>query len=131
MTRDDFFKITRGINGGKDLDPEFIGNIYDVVEKEPFTLEEDEIARMKHEGSMANSFKRKQDLFIKEGQGFVKRGAALIKQKGTNVEFTLVNDTEPIRPMFENTWSANLAVFSVLLEETDDPKITELCIEGF
>jgi len=33
--------------------------------------------------------------------------------------------------MFENTWSANLAVFSVLLEESDDPKITELCIEGF
>ena len=33
--------------------------------------------------------------------------------------------------MFENTWSANLAVFSVLLEETDDMKIAELCIEGF
>lgn len=33
--------------------------------------------------------------------------------------------------MFENTWSANLAVFSVLLEESDDGKITELCIEGF
>jgi brefeldin A-inhibited guanine nucleotide-exchange protein len=33
--------------------------------------------------------------------------------------------------MFENTWSANLAVFSVLLEESDDSKITELCIEGF
>lgn len=61
----------------------------------------------------------------------VKRGAALIKQKGTHAEFILVNDTEPIKPMFENTWSANLAVFSVLLEETDDPKITELCIEGF
>ncbi len=45
--------------------------------------------------------------------------------------FELVNDTEPIKPMFENTWSANLAVFSVLLEETDDQKISELCIEGF
>jgi brefeldin A-inhibited guanine nucleotide-exchange protein len=33
--------------------------------------------------------------------------------------------------MFENTWSANLAVFSVLLEESDDQRITELCIEGF
>ncbi len=33
--------------------------------------------------------------------------------------------------MFENTWSANLAVFSVLLEESDDPRIIELCIEGF
>jgi len=43
----------------------------------------------------------------------------------------LVNDTDPIRPMFEATWSANLAVFSVLLEESDDIKITDLCIEGF
>jgi brefeldin A-inhibited guanine nucleotide-exchange protein len=42
-----------------------------------------------------------------------------------------VNSTEPIKPMFENTWSANLAVFSVLLEESVDNKITELCIEGF
>lgn len=33
--------------------------------------------------------------------------------------------------MFENTWSANLAVFSVLLEESEDTRITELCIEGF
>ena len=60
----------------------------------------------------------------------------MIKSKGGNAgsannQFVLVNDTEPIRPMFENTWSANLAVFSVLLEESDDPKITELCIEGF
>lgn len=56
------------------------------------------------------------------------------QQKGvnmTNQQFILVNDTEPIRPMFENTWSANLAVFSVLLEESDDQRITELCIEGF
>jgi Sec7-like guanine-nucleotide exchange factor len=47
MTRDDFNKITKGINGGKDLDPDFVSNIYDIVEKEPFTLAEDEEARMK------------------------------------------------------------------------------------
>lgn len=69
---------------------------------------------------------------MKEAQTLSKRGAELIKnKKGHNVQFVLVNDTEPIRPMFENTWSANLAVFSVLLEETDDTKLTELCIEGF
>ena len=52
----------------------------------------------------------------------------MIKQQKTaatvagvsNSQFLLVNDTEPIRPLFENTWSANLAVFSVLLEESDD-----------
>jgi len=31
---------------------------------------------------------------------------------------------DPVKPMFEDTWSANLAVFSVLLEVSDDPKIT-------
>ena len=32
--------------------------------------------------------------------------------------------------MFENTWSANLATFSVILEETTDEEIAKLCIEG-
>ena len=32
--------------------------------------------------------------------------------------------------MFENTWSANLATFSVILEETSDESIASLCIEG-
>lgn len=67
MTMDDFFKITRGINNGKDLDEAFIRNIYETIEREPFTLAEDEDARMKQEAIMATSFKRKQDLFIKEG----------------------------------------------------------------
>lgn len=133
MTLEDFVKMTKGLNAGKDLDREFIAEIYATVEKEPFTLTEDEDAKLKLEGAQATSFKRKQDLFVKEAQGFVKRGVAMIKQQKTasSQQFVLVADTEPIRPMFENTWSANLAVFSVLLEESDDPRITELCIEGF
>ncbi len=65
---------------------------------------------------------------MKEAQNLVKRGVSMIKQQkssgqggsSSSSQFVLVNDTEPIRPMFENTWSANLAVFSVLLEESDD-----------
>ena len=79
MTLDDFLKITRGLNNGKDLDKDFVTNIYETVEKEPFTLTEDEDAKLKIEGALATSFKRKQDLFIKEAQGLIKRGAALIK----------------------------------------------------
>jgi len=33
--------------------------------------------------------------------------------------------------MFENTWSANLAVFSVVLDETEDATIADLCLQGF
>jgi hypothetical protein len=31
-----------------------------------------------------------------------------------------MKDISTIKPMFENTWSANLAVFSVVLDETED-----------
>ena len=81
MTMDDFMKITSKINNGKNLEPEFIKSIYETIEKEPITLDEDEDAKLKIEGASANSFKRKQDLFIKEGIGLAKRGAALIKKK--------------------------------------------------
>ena len=138
MTLDDFVKMTKGINQGKDLEREFIAQIYESVEKEPFTLTEDEDAKLKLEAVQATSLKRKQDLYMKEAQNLAKRGATMIKEKKSmgaagqsNSQYILINDTEPIRPMFENTWSANLAVFSVLLEESDDNKITDLCIEGF
>lgn len=51
MTIDDFLKMTKGINGGKDLDRDFLSEIYDSVEKEPFTLVEDEDAKLKLEGA--------------------------------------------------------------------------------
>jgi Sec7-like guanine-nucleotide exchange factor len=59
MTIDDFVKMTKGLNAGKDLDRDFLVHIYETVEKEPFTLTEDEDAKLKLEGAQANSFKRK------------------------------------------------------------------------
>lgn len=51
MTLDDFLKMTKGLNNGKDLDRDFLVQIYETVEKEPFTLTEDEDAKLKLEGS--------------------------------------------------------------------------------
>ena len=47
-----------------------------------------------------------------------------------NNKYITVDDVSPIRPMFENTWSANLATFSMILEETTDDEVANLCIEG-
>ena len=47
-----------------------------------------------------------------------------------NNKYITVDDVSPIRPMFENTWSANLATFSMILEETNDDATASLCIEG-
>jgi Sec7-like guanine-nucleotide exchange factor len=47
MKLEDFKKMTKGINNGGDLPDEFIESVYRTVEKEPFTLAEDDEARLK------------------------------------------------------------------------------------
>ena len=55
----------------------------------------------------------------------------MLKQTERNNKFVLIKDISTIRPLFENTWSANLAVFSVVLDETEDQNIADLCLQGF
>lgn len=133
MTIDDYRKITKGIDGGKDLDPDFITEIYETIAREPFTLDEDEDLKLKLLGQNANSRVKRQETYMQEAEMLAKRGKAHISKDGSSNQdqFILVTETEHIKTMFEDTWSANLAVFSVLLEESDDSKITQLCLEGF
>ena len=42
-----------------------------------------------------------------------------------------MDEAGPIKPLFENTWSAFIAIFSMLLEKTNEDHIANLCIEGF
>ena len=51
MSLEDFQKMLKGINNGKDLDRDFVVEIYETVEREPFTLVEDEDAKLKLEGA--------------------------------------------------------------------------------
>ena len=60
----------------------------------------------------------------------VKRGQTQIQQKGNN-SFISVEDCKAIRPLFDNIWEAYLVTFSLILEETNDTNIAELCIECF
>lgn len=66
MSLDDYLKMLKGVNNGQDFNKDFLNDIYTQIEREPFTLAEDEDARLKLEGAKANSFQRKQDLYIKE-----------------------------------------------------------------
>lgn len=142
ITLEGFKKMTKGINNGKDLEEDFIDEVYKTIETDPITLIEDDEARLKKEGNQATTYKRKQDLFIKEGQGLAKRGHELMKEKKKTSQFILVNDSQAIGPLFDSIWSAMFAVFSVLLEEhmksgnialanQEDEIIINLCIDGF
>ena len=51
MSLEAFQKMCKGINAGKDLNPDFLKNVYDTIQKEPFTLNEDEAAKLKLESA--------------------------------------------------------------------------------
>ena len=54
----------------------------------------------------------------------------MLKQKHDS-KFVSIKDVSTISPMFENIWGAYLAVFSTLLETTDDLMIADICLQGF
>ena len=62
----------------------------------------------------------------------MRRGKNALKTKSAESNmFMLVRDTSTILPVFENTWQAYLAVFSFVMEQTEDPNIAGLCLQGF
>lgn len=131
MTLNDFKKITKGVKLSESGQPDFeafLTDVYDTVLREPFTLEEDEEARMKLESAQGTN---KKILFDKEREGIFRRGANMMKQDQKNNRFVLIKDISTIQPLFENIWSAALALFSVVLDETDDQIIADLCLQGF
>ena len=79
MTCDQFKNMCKGINNGKNIDPEFMENIYKTIETDPVSLKEDDDARMKLESSQANTFKKKTEIFMKEGARIAKLGSEAIK----------------------------------------------------
>lgn len=117
MSLADFKKITSTVklSNTKEIDfDKFRARIYERVEREPFTLEEDEDLRMKLE---AQNNTNKKQLFDKEREMQMRRGKKLLTTKqGQSNAFMLVKDTSTILPMFENTWQAYLAVFSFVMD---------------
>jgi len=79
MSIGDFKKITKGVklNDREDMDYDALKeSIYDNILREPFTLDEDEDARMKLEASKNTN---KKLLFDKEREGILKRGHNMLR----------------------------------------------------
>lgn len=69
-------------------------------------------------------------LFMKESENMIRESKERIR-KGQDKVFIKVQTTEYIRPLFSIMWSPLLASFSVLLEQNEEPKIIQLCLEGY
>merc|ERR1719443_205187 len=80
MSKDEFCKNNRGINDGGDLPREYLEMLYDAVAKTPFSLGEDEQARIKNESQTAHGASQKLELFVRETESIVQKSQDLMRQ---------------------------------------------------
>jgi brefeldin A-inhibited guanine nucleotide-exchange protein len=125
MTFEDYLKITRGINNGKDLPREFLEDIFTSIKTSPITLKDDEELLLRLEGTG----KRKDEMFEKESQ-FILAVSKESMGKARRSEFVENATIDYIKPLFESVWHALLAAFSVVLEESQEQQTYNLALTG-
>jgi len=131
MKLKDFCNLLKGLNGGKDLSQDFLAEIYNKIQEKAITLVEHEEAKDKLEGGLAKDAKKKQDLFKKETERMFQEGTERLKQgKGVNKQYLKVTDAENVAPLMDSIWTALLALYSLMLDDTDDDMLNELSVEG-
>eukprot|EP00743_Colponemidia_sp_Colp-15_P003456 GILK01003731.1.p1 GENE.GILK01003731.1~~GILK01003731.1.p1 ORF type:complete len:1011 (+),score=223.74 GILK01003731.1:78-3035(+) len=130
MTKQGFFRNNAGINDGQNLPEELLSAIYDRVVSTPFSLKDDEEAKIKLQSQQATG-KKKAEMFSIESALMLKESTDHLKSKTRRkTAFVSAAFAEHVKPMFEVTWPAMLACFSALLQETEDPRVIALCLDG-
>ena len=130
MSFEDFSRINRGINNGSDLDPEFLLNAYTNIQQQEMKLQDDDKLRSKLENPNPQG-KQRAEMFVKDSQKILEKSTEMFKKNRQQSQFFAVSDIDSIRPMFEAIWHSLLAVFSIILEQTNEPKQIGLCLEGY
>ena len=80
---------------------------------------------------MAQSEKQRRLLFNLEMEQMSHAAKSLMEAAShVQAEFTCATHVEHVRPMFKLAWAPFLAAFSTGLQDCDDPRVDELCLDG-
>lgn len=131
MKLNQFINLARGINDGQDVPPDELTGFYNRIISNPLALHEADRAKKLVADAQGTNIKKKEEQFKLESDKMIKEGQKLIKNAQAG-NYHTVRTTECIKPLFhEVVWSPVLAVFSVLLEQSEDPNMVQSCLEGF
>lgn len=149
MTKAEFVKNNRGINDGRDLPEQFLGEVYDEIQENEIKMKDEvevpQVAPVASglAGTIANVGRdRQREAYVLQSEGMTTRSEALFKTmlrqqrraggaRGSEEMYYSASHLEHVRPMFEVAWMAFLAALSAPLQETDELEVVELCLEGF
>lgn len=139
MTKVEFVKNNRGINDGKDLPEDFLGEIYDEIQNNEIKMK-DEIQEPQPAatGALASVGRDLQkEAYFTQSENMSSKTEALLKamtrqQKrgAVNDQFYSASRLEHVQFMFEVAWMPFLAGISGSLQETDDMDVVNLCLDG-
>jgi brefeldin A-inhibited guanine nucleotide-exchange protein len=126
MTVDKFIKMFKDIPACINLDPAIISEIYHIILNKPISLVEHEEAKEKLD---SGNPKKKQDLYKKETERMYQEGSEKLR-KGKDKHYLKLCEIEHVASLLESIWTVLLAMYSLVLEDIEDPNLNMLCIEG-
>jgi brefeldin A-inhibited guanine nucleotide-exchange protein len=132
QTPETFASMLRGLNDGANFPAEFTLEIYNAIDKNAITVQDQELMQDRANGQLDE--RDRAELFKNETSMAVQRSVAMLQSPsmvGTASRFVVGENHELVRPMFDRCWAPMLAAFSLPMENSQDPKITMLCLEGF
>ena len=122
MTVEGFKGLLFSRESMKKLSDDYIAEVYDEISKNPLSLPEIERQKELMQTNKDAQLKFESIRLLNEVKEKLKHG------KGK--QYLVICEFEYVSPLMSSIWSALLAVFSVILEETDDENLYNLCLEG-
>ncbi|XP_071922663.1 brefeldin A-inhibited guanine nucleotide-exchange protein 1-like isoform X2 [Coffea arabica] len=144
MTKADFIRNNRGIDGGKDLPEEYLGKLYDQIVKNEIKMNADSSVPQSKQGNGLNRllglesilnlvWKQTEEKPMGANGYLIRHIQEQFKAKSGKSESTYyaVSDPAILRFMVEVCWGPMIAAFSVTLDQSDDKEATSQCLLGF
>ncbi|KPV74748.1 uncharacterized protein RHOBADRAFT_36677 [Rhodotorula graminis WP1] len=146
MTQAEFIRNNRGIDDGKDLDEQFLVEIYDEINANEIRMK-DEVEAAGPQApaaglagtiaSVGRDFQR--EAYLWQSETMVSKTEALFRtlvrgqRRGGRAsdEYYSASHAEHVKPMFEVAWMPILAGISGPLQDSDDLELIGLALEGF
>ncbi|CAH9056820.1 unnamed protein product [Cuscuta europaea] len=144
MTKADFIRNNRGIDNGKDLPEDNLGDLYDQIVKNEIKMNADSTVQQSKQGSSLNKllgfegilnlvWKQTEEKPLGTNGDLIRHIQEQFKAKSAKSEcvFYTVSNPAILKFMVEVCWGPMLAAFSVTLDQSDDKTATSLCLKGF
>jgi brefeldin A-inhibited guanine nucleotide-exchange protein len=134
MTKDDYINMNRGINDKKDLPRDYLESVFDQVAESELKLKTGSSAggqSIANKPQRAESEKQRKLLYNMEIEQVTQTARSLMESVyHVATHFTSAKYGEHIMPMFKLAWTPFLAAFSIGLQDSDDNKVIDLCLNG-